>query len=45
MGPQGRTAAALLARLQNLTWDEVLTLRRPYNKAWPTDRTCPLLRV
>jgi hypothetical protein len=41
LGPQGRTAAALLARLEKLTWDEVLTLRRSYNKAWPTDREDP----
>ncbi|MFF0000751.1 hypothetical protein [Streptomyces avermitilis] len=38
LGPQGRTAAALLARLEKLAWDEVLTLRRSYNKAWLTDR-------
>ncbi|MGV9884906.1 hypothetical protein [Streptomyces sp. NPDC003006] len=37
LGPQGRTAAALLTRLDKLSWDEVLTLRRSYNKAWPTD--------
>ncbi|MEU2026691.1 hypothetical protein ABZ565_31725 [Streptomyces sp. NPDC016469] len=41
LGPQGRTAAALLTRLEKLTWDEVLTLRRSYNKAWPTDREDP----
>ncbi|MCF3136903.1 hypothetical protein [Streptomyces olivochromogenes] len=41
LGPQGRTAAALLARLDKLTWDEVLILRRSYNKAWPTDREDP----
>ncbi|RSM79423.1 hypothetical protein DMH25_47270 [Streptomyces sp. WAC 01325] len=41
LGPQGRTAAALLARLQNLTWDEVLTLRRSYNRAWPADSEDP----
>ncbi|MCZ4604963.1 hypothetical protein O3S80_14675 [Streptomyces sp. Lzd4kr] len=38
LGPQGRTAAALLARLEKLTWDEVLTLRRSYNRACPTDQ-------
>ncbi|WP_405407150.1 hypothetical protein [Streptomyces decoyicus] len=41
LGPQGRTAAALLARLEKLTWEEVLALRRSYNKAWPTDREDP----
>ncbi|MFF2306132.1 hypothetical protein ACFVVP_26995 [Streptomyces sp. NPDC058128] len=41
LGPQGRTAAALLTQLEKLTWDEVLTLRRSYNKAWPTDREDP----
>ncbi|WP_343244121.1 hypothetical protein [Streptomyces sp. SID7958] len=41
LGPQGHTAAALLTRLNKLTWDEILTLRRSYNKAWPTDREDP----
>ncbi|EFL04324.1 predicted protein [Streptomyces sp. SPB78] len=41
LGPQGLEAAALLARLNKLTWDEVLTLRRSYNRAWPTDREDP----
>ncbi|MGX1760384.1 hypothetical protein ACWIG5_26295 [Streptomyces lydicus] len=41
LGPQGRTAAALLARLEKLTWEEVLALRRSYNKAWPTGREDP----
>ncbi|MDF9808986.1 hypothetical protein M2436_007533 [Streptomyces sp. HB372] len=41
LGPQGRTMAALLTRLEKLTWDEVLTLRRSYNQAWPTDRDDP----
>lgn len=41
LGPQGLTAAALLTRLEKLTWDEVLTLRRSYNKAWPADREDP----
>ncbi|MFB7397697.1 hypothetical protein [Streptomyces sp. NPDC056191] len=41
LGPQGRTAAALIARVEKLTWDEVLTLRRSYDKAWPTDREDP----
>ncbi|WP_432590485.1 hypothetical protein ABVG11_37680 [Streptomyces sp. HD1123-B1] len=41
LGPQGRTAAALLARLEKLTWEEILTLRRSYNKAWPADREDP----
>ncbi|MFD8262132.1 hypothetical protein ACFV19_25125 [Streptomyces griseoluteus] len=41
LGPQGRTAAALLARLEKLTWNEILTLRHSYNKAWPTDREDP----
>ncbi|WP_086692999.1 hypothetical protein [Streptomyces recifensis] len=41
LGPQGRKAAALIARLEKLTWDEILTLRRSYDKAWPTDREDP----
>jgi hypothetical protein len=41
LGPQGRIAAALLTRLDKLTWDEILTLRRSYNEAWPTDREDP----
>ncbi|MFJ4006122.1 hypothetical protein ACIPWL_22110 [Streptomyces sp. NPDC090023] len=27
--------------MEKLTWDEVLSLRRSYNKAWPTDRDDP----
>ncbi|GAA0700329.1 hypothetical protein GCM10009548_86570 [Streptomyces malaysiensis subsp. malaysiensis] len=41
LGPKGRTAAALLARLEKLTREEVLTLRRSYNKAWPADHEDP----
>ncbi|MFE5406937.1 hypothetical protein ACFQ9Z_37785 [Streptomyces sp. NPDC056580] len=41
LGPQGRTAAALLVRLEQLAWDEVLALRRSYNQAWPADREDP----
>ncbi|WP_208882802.1 hypothetical protein [Streptomyces armeniacus] len=41
LGPHGRAAAALLARLEKLTWDEVLALRRSCNKAWPIGREDP----
>lgn len=30
-----------MSRLEQATWQEVLTLRRSYNKAWPTDREDP----
>ncbi|MDT0438675.1 MULTISPECIES: hypothetical protein [Streptomyces] len=38
LGPQGRTAAALVSRVEQATWQDVLALRRSYEKAWPTDR-------
>ncbi|MGW2689525.1 hypothetical protein ACWC6I_40990 [Streptomyces sp. NPDC001414] len=41
LGPQGRAAAALLDRVEKLTWAEVLTLRRCYDKAWPSDHDDP----
>ncbi|WP_327411378.1 hypothetical protein OG458_42560 (plasmid) [Streptomyces sp. NBC_01281] len=41
LGPQGQTAAALLERTARLTWDEILILRRAYDKAWPADHNDP----
>ncbi|MEU9979241.1 hypothetical protein [Streptomyces sp. NPDC051014] len=41
LGPQGRTATALLDRIEKLTWTEVLSLRRSYDRAWPADHDDP----
>ena len=41
LGPHGRTAAAVVHRLGQATWQDVLALRRSYDKAWPVDATDP----
>lgn len=43
LGPQGRTAVALIARIERATWQETLAMRRSYDQAWPpcAARTAP----
>ncbi|GGY16134.1 hypothetical protein GCM10010358_79850 [Streptomyces minutiscleroticus] len=41
LGPQGRTAAAPMVRLEQATWQEILALRRSYDRTWPADREDP----